>query len=344
MSSVCKLYQPAKCWQNGKENPCCKGDCSKCGTGNYENVPSIRDIENLYRSYSESSVRVRPVTVKSNLSAWRSFVRLAGLDEKAKTITISEQDFSRFVTSARDDGYSEASIESSIEKVHNIFSRDAIRFWATKGFETDRLPAYTHKARIEKWVSLTRSQRQKLRAYELDLFDLADPRKALCMIAAWERGLRKQDVLRQHWSRNFIERDGYIWWDYVANKNGKKSSWPVDPDTWIVLRKLHRRLDALRMHRLGKHPDSYLRVREYSHREVATSEIWDSVGHDLRDLMGWNGAKSMHNLRKDAGDQIYQNLGTDSACEFLGDTAKIIDIHYTGRKRIDPRTISPAKM
>lgn len=344
MSSICKMYQPAKCWKTGDEFPSCKGDCSKCGIGSFDSVPAIGEIETLYKAYAECSTRVRPVTVKANMSAWRSFVRLAELDSTAKTIQISEQDFSRYVIAARRDGYAEASIESAIEKIHNIFSSEAIRYWKSKDIDAVRLPSYSFRARIVKWVSLTRNQRQKLRAYELDLFDLADPRKALCMVAAWERGQRKQDVLRQHWSKNFIERDGYIWWDYTANKNGKMSSWPVDPDTWLVLKKLHKRLDALREHRLGKFPDSYLRVREFSSTEVATSEIWDSVGHDLRLLMGWDGAKAMHNLRKDATDQIFQNLGTDEACEFSGDTPDIIKDHYTGKKRIDPRTISPAKM
>lgn len=344
MATMCDKYQVAKCWKTGDLNPGCMGDCSRCGVGAFDNVPTVGDMQELYEKFAATSIRVRPVTVRGNLAAFRRFANLTGLNGDTKVAAIGEDDYTKFVVAARDAKMSEATIESTLEHIRSIFSRAAIRFYSTVGKTVEPLPPFDFKAVTAKWISLTREQRQKIRVYQMDLFDLADPRKYLAVTAAWERGMRKSDVLRQHWSVNFQQRDGVVWWDYVANKTGKLSQWPVDPDTWLCLRKAKAKLEKLSVHKLGKHPDSYLRVREHAKNEVVSSEIWDACGADLRDLMGWTGAKAMHNLRKDATDQVYQHIGIDEACEFSGDTDKIIRAHYAGKKRIDPRTISIVKM
>lgn len=342
-SARCNQYQPSKCWKNGVENPGCCGDCSKCGIGAYENVPSVGQMVELYGRYAAQSTSVKPGTAKNNISKWKTFLRIGEIDPGMKVTQIDEQVLTRFVHNATGK-MQPVSVKGILEGIGCIFSRPARRFFDGLGLETGKVPTIDYKVSIKKWVSFSREQRQKIREYQLALYDLADPRKFLAVTAAWERGMRKSDVMRCHWSVNFEERNGYVWWVYDAVKNGKHSEWPVDPDTWMMIRRARAKLDALSLQRLRKHPDSYLRVRDFGRNENVQSAVWNECGKDLRGIMGWNGSKAMHNLRKDGTDQVFQNLGIDEACEFSSDTEKKVREYYSGKKRIDPRTISIAKM
>jgi len=248
-----------------------------------------------------------------------------------------------FLLSARQ-RLSPNSIKSCGSNIHALLTKKSIKYFSAKrGWDCDRFPDLSIDAKSPVWNSLSSDQRRKIRDYQFGLFQLADPRKYLCVTAAWERGQRKCDVLRNHWSQ-FCEHDGAVWWPYTSVKNGKASNWPVDPDTWRMLKVAKERLGKLRVNGLGSHPDSYLRVREYRRDELATYAIWNECGEDLRAIMGWNGSKSMHNLRKDSTDTVFQKLGIDEAEEFSTDCAKTLRKHYIARKHIMPNIPSIAKM
>lgn len=346
---TCQYYQPRKCWKHADladSNITCLGDCSKCSFDNFDDVPTLGEVRELYKECAKTSCRTN--TLRGRLVVYERFVKFLG-GENQKAI-LDDNAPTRFIQQLKSEGVGDHTIKSYVEGIAAMFGKKACKYYKMIGKVVAPFPEYDLKVSKKKWISLTREQRMKIRQYQFDCYNLSDPRKYLSVTGAWERGARKSDVLRFHWSKNFVEKDGAMWWTYKPVKTKDKCKeekiceWPIDPDTWMMVKEAKRRLSRLHVQRLGNYHDSYLRVRDFTDDEIATSEIWEECGKDLRDIMGWCGSKSMHNLRKDATDQVFQNLGIEEACRFSGDTEKIIRDHYAAEKRIDPRTISIAKM
>lgn len=328
----------AKCGEIGNltENTVCKmqiGDAD---------LPSLGELEKHYREFVAATKSCRPNAMASNLHALHRLMSVMGWTADQSVAIITESALEEFIARAND--YSPSTIKGTIECVANLTNRKAMKWYADHGIVVKKLPSIAFKAKPEQWKSLTTEERRKLRTLQFKYSLRYDPRLWLMMTFACEHGMRKSDILRLRWSENFVQEDGRWFLDYVSNKTGKPVHWPIDEDTWLRLTEARKQMEQLKVRRLHKDFDSVLRVREYGDNEEATSAIWNQLCRDLRKVMGWQGAKAGHNLRKDSTDTIYQAYGIDYAVAFSGDTEQILRKHYIGKKRIDINVRSIAKL
>lgn len=132
-----------------------------------------------------------------------------------------------------------------------------------------------------------------------------------------EFAMRNHDVWLLTWG-NFKKTESGIILEYVPNKtrlsSGRRVVARVPNETWARLRRLR-----------GKRKE--LKDDTPVFRGLGLAEIWGELRGIMRSF-GFNGSKSIYELRKLCVDTVYRNFGAEAASAISGDDIRTVTKYY----------------
>lgn len=172
-----------------------------------EICPTFAELEDNYRKFATATRAVRPLTVNANIASLHKLMAVMGFTADQRTSMVTESVLEEFVCKAGET-LAPNTVKHHIEGLHKLTSRGAVKWFKEHGMHLKPLPTIPVQATVEQWRSLSVEDRRKLRDLQFDYSRREDPRLWMMMTFAWEHGMRRSDVLRLHWSRNFVCEDG----------------------------------------------------------------------------------------------------------------------------------------
>lgn len=318
----------------------CGGDCRLCSVNGGASI-TIGELEKLYIVYQDERRKCRPVTVKTNLQALHTFCRWMKLPSGAKVSCITKEMQVEFYDLTASDLMA-ATRKTIIEALSKITCEDFCEWCRQKGriVEHVRTPKGLSGA-YRRYEPISETSRRALGDLRFRYRNMADPRKWMALTLGLKQVWAKADVVRGVWS-DFRVVDGVVMLEHERNKTGKMMTWIVDEEDWREWQRVRAIMRGTRKFCAHQYlgvdtTESLFRIPIAKKDHLVSSTIVNEINADLREtVQEWKtDPKAFHCLRKEFANYVCRQYDWETAEQATGDTTKILQKSYVGKKRID---------
>lgn len=320
--------------RDGGQTPC--KDCAELEL--YDNAPTFAEIEKIAKAYFISRPDVRKSTWQTCqhaalLSLYKHATVIEGGEERAivptdkVSVLYSGEVLERYVTSMK--GVLQGvTIANTVMRVRSMFGEEYRKCYEKNGIVVKELPRVKVDGSYSSFNGYSDEEWEKLMDLGWKLFQSDDKRYYLIWFFGCKVGLRWSDIVRlKH--ENIVKRNGRMFVQVKAHKNGFDVCTPIHPDDWRMVSDAIEAVKRMRIHRVSATNTTYiLRCNKGGNGEwndddrSAGAWLHDNFNKILANEMGWTKGKKTHRLRKmGACRMLATTRDLHSALAWLGDTS-----------------------